>query len=720
MQRTAFFHLLMLLVSTITYSQKVNTDQFYRSEFSPVELNETIEQRFDKIYNRYITRYGNDKKIDAKTFVSNYNYFLDRLNRSGKIFYGDEISIYLNQLKDFILSDHELKGEIKVYLTDFPYLNAFTNDFGSIYVNIGTLAKLQSEEELLYLLAHEISHILLRHSHKSILFESRSKTTKKDYHEIAFKRHEFSKEQEFEADLNAFELLKDRVDAEFDLRLLRLLGKASNPVFSEKVDLNLLAGPNTEINARLQQLSDNDTLNNVLFFLDDNDSLSTHPSSEKRVEKLKSLLHSYTGPLSSYTTLRDFSQIKQLAAHILVNSLIDAERYIDALDLILKMRQTYGDSPFLIEQQINVLTLLTFAKYSHEMPDMILNDLGNSCDNLNYLHLKKLLLSLKNEDFAVLALNSIEQLLERTPELKPKMELALQRTYQKFYQENTQIFASDSSSGKYYYAIQDSTPPEESSSHEKGMLKLAKELEKEGYHFITQADSSYFLNAYTADSSIAENYQQYIQNYLRMKGTLKKSVDILEGLLTPSSAAYKYNKGDFEKSPDFDIKHKSLIIQSDYVYFTSRNKRNFKVNDSRSLTLESKMIDFKQRYNPDQLDFSNRFGTKNTVYSNYLHKIIFDWMFIQSSNQLNYSLHEQEVREYLMKENIRYIVYNVCIVNRNKGRGRPNYSNYYEFYFDIEKREIVYTTKIGTRLNPSVYTLENLIYVTEYHKQKLK
>lgn len=717
MQRL-FLHLILLIQVPLVFSQNSTLNQFYYSDHSPAELNETIDQRFDKIYQRYIQRYGKDKNIDAKTFVSNYNYFLDNLNRSGKIFYGDEISIYLNNLKDFILSGNDMKSEITVYLTDFPYLNAFTNDFGNIYVNVGTLAKLNSEEELIYLLAHEISHILLRHSHKSILFENDSKSSKNKLNEHAFRRHEFSREQEFEADQNAFELLKNRVDAQFDLRLLHLLDVASNPVFPGEVNLSLLWGENVSINQNLIKLYSEDTLSRVLYLVSGNDTLSTHPSAEKRIAKLESLLQSYTPPSPAYQAIKNFSEIKLLASYVLISSFIDSEQYIEALDQILKMRSKYGDSSFLIEKQINALTLLSFSKYTYDYFDLILNNSGNSCIDTDFLRFRKLILSLRNADFVTLALNNIESLIEKESQPNPKSALALKKLYQEFYQQNDPVFELNSSSESYHYTPQNLTLIKEEGILSKKLHEndLLSELLDKGYHSVTKKDSLYFLQFFIADSSIEEKYQGFIENYKNTVLKNRKTVDFWREILTPASAAYKYNKGDFEQSTDFDIKNKSLIIQSDYVYFKSRNKRDFKLDHTKNQELESKMIQFKRTYNPDQLDFTNRFGTKNTVYSNYLHKILFDWMMTKSKDGLSFSSVEYEALDYLKKENIRYIVYNICIVNRNKGRGRSNYSNYYEFYFDVDKEEIVYSTKIGTRLNPSVYTLENLIYVTEYHK----
>lgn len=144
-------------------------EPFYNSSYTPKELNVSSKDRVKAIYEYHLQESGYAGKVGSseyQEFVYRSNYFLEKLNKSGEVFYGDTISSYLNALKDFILENNPKKDQITIYLTRHPSFNAFTNDFGSVYVNIASVSKLDSEQELLVLLAHEISHVLLRHTHQ--------------------------------------------------------------------------------------------------------------------------------------------------------------------------------------------------------------------------------------------------------------------------------------------------------------------------------------------------------------------------------------------------------------------------------------------------------------------------------------------------------------------------------------------------------------------------
>jgi len=56
--------------------------------------------------------------------------------------------------------------EYHFYLLDSPELNAFTTPGGNIYVLTGLLAKMQTDDELAAVLAHEIGHCAARHTIK--------------------------------------------------------------------------------------------------------------------------------------------------------------------------------------------------------------------------------------------------------------------------------------------------------------------------------------------------------------------------------------------------------------------------------------------------------------------------------------------------------------------------------------------------------------------------
>ncbi len=90
---------------------------------------------------------------------------LDDLIARQDIFYQDaELTGYVQQLAERLYP--ELKGAIRVGLIDSPDLNAFALPNGSVYFNIGLLARLDNEAQLATILAHEVTHFARQHSLK--------------------------------------------------------------------------------------------------------------------------------------------------------------------------------------------------------------------------------------------------------------------------------------------------------------------------------------------------------------------------------------------------------------------------------------------------------------------------------------------------------------------------------------------------------------------------
>ncbi len=145
---------LLLLLSTAIFAQK-------KEEFNWNDLDKYVEKEFGKI----ITGTKEAKTIDdiAKK-LQNYIY-----------------------TKDFKLT-------IKLIDNDEP--NAFAFGNGSMYVLKGLFKTTASENELAFVIAHEISHVLLKHSEEAEQYKNRFNIT----HNDDTKMKAFTREQEYEAD----------------------------------------------------------------------------------------------------------------------------------------------------------------------------------------------------------------------------------------------------------------------------------------------------------------------------------------------------------------------------------------------------------------------------------------------------------------------------------------------------------------------------------------
>lgn len=708
---------LQLLLPFVSLSQQINLDQFYYSDFQPIELNTDAKERIDILYKNYIDRYGDESTLDEKKFVYEYNFFLDRLNRSGKVFYGDEISVYLNQLKDYIIDDPALRSQITVYLADSPYLNAFTNDFGNIYVNVASIAKINSEEELLYLLAHEISHVMKRHSREMEIFVA---STENDYwgnksDETLFDRHSFSRNQELEADDMAIVLLKDKVDADAMRSLLHRLEHSNNPVFLGETSLNLLFENNASLRGLLEQSWKRAGLDTLMYEVKNGeDSLSTHPTISSRIEHLQSSLQDYQAPIHS--PIGDFQHMKELASYVLINTYMESDFLSEALDLILKLRQNNQNDPFLKNKQLSTLTLLSQKKYVENPFNRILNEFGNSCNDRDFLQLKYFLLKLNRLDMTLLSKQLAPSLIG--PDLES--EAALKYLNRIIYYNHPDLFEESAQITTPVFKEWCDTSMIVRFTEEfikADAKKALKELTNNGIKLIQPSDSSFLLKAFIDESGLDSTFFEAVVSWNQRKmesAGLNNQFDIM---LHPAKASYKYSRGEFEKAKRFDYAAKTAILQIDNFCFTSKHKINFEIDYEGTLELDSKMKELNKDYNSYEMDFSNMSRKETSVADNYIHRIGVNWIIDHAfTNEPVYSACEDEISRILASSDTRYLAYTICIVNKNKGLGRRNYMNYYELYFDIRDGNLVYSSKIGSKERQVKFALEQFLYLSRHHK----
>ncbi|MBN1353638.1 MAG: M48 family metalloprotease [Candidatus Omnitrophica bacterium] len=84
----------------------------------------------------------------------------------GALYRDKEVENYLNKIAEKIAPDVPLdkKRKFSIKIIRDPAVNAFALPNGSIYIHTGTLAKLENEAQLAFLMGHEMSHVVHRDS----------------------------------------------------------------------------------------------------------------------------------------------------------------------------------------------------------------------------------------------------------------------------------------------------------------------------------------------------------------------------------------------------------------------------------------------------------------------------------------------------------------------------------------------------------------------------
>jgi beta-barrel assembly-enhancing protease len=161
----------------------------------------------------------------------------------------DPDQIYLNELMAQVTAFAKKPFQYRVLVAASEVPNAFALPGGVIVVTRGLLSTLESESEVVSVLAHETGHVELGHCFNDIKFELLSRKVKMEslgkLADLALDiliHHSFSKTQENEADEYSFELLcHSAYDPAAEGKAFRVLSyfRARNPSYrkrEERVD----------------------------------------------------------------------------------------------------------------------------------------------------------------------------------------------------------------------------------------------------------------------------------------------------------------------------------------------------------------------------------------------------------------------------------------------------------------------------------------------------
>jgi Zn-dependent protease with chaperone function len=240
---------IVLLFCDSIFAQ-VNQD--YNTDYIPLKSNGEIPAIYKQLLSE---RYKNDLEVDSNDFIENkdhlkLNYNLELRLFSGQTSFGDELTLYINNVADELLKDNlSLRNELNIFLNKSPIFNASASKKGIISVNVGLLNYLDTEAELAFILAHEISHYQEKHATKTYKFNkdfSDSKRPKKEtMSENLEKRMKFTKDHEVEADSIGFYIFsKSNYKASSVRGLLEKLHYSYLPFYSKKFNQNFFNDEN--------------------------------------------------------------------------------------------------------------------------------------------------------------------------------------------------------------------------------------------------------------------------------------------------------------------------------------------------------------------------------------------------------------------------------------------------------------------------------------------
>ncbi len=185
---------------TITFENYTNVESVGKI---PSVFTESTQSKIERDLDKDRGGMSEDEEI---IFLENIHYGIDELLSSGLVLYGDEMTLYVQDVANNLLrNDSKLRKKLQFYVIKSNVTNALSTDQGIIFVTLGLLSQLENEAQLAYVLSHEIVHFTEHHVEES--FEERIRASEENNYDDRIKKmSSFSRENELEADKKGIEL----------------------------------------------------------------------------------------------------------------------------------------------------------------------------------------------------------------------------------------------------------------------------------------------------------------------------------------------------------------------------------------------------------------------------------------------------------------------------------------------------------------------------------
>ncbi|WNH08250.1 M48 family metalloprotease [Thalassobellus suaedae] len=382
------FCICIFLFSNFLFSQGIN------NEYIPSNI-DAIESFLKRINQNQINKISGEFSSKIKKVFKDRDEKIREAIEDSTYVFNSKIKEDLDQILQ-----HIYKSNPEINTTDFNFFiknsiipNAACYGDGMFEINLGLLTKLESNDELAFIICHEIAHKLLNHSIKGITKRIRSinsEETKEKVKEIKRNKYgqtraalslidelsidilDYSKEVEAEADSLGFVLFsKTKYSKPLALKALEKLRRVDEMVLYHDVKIdsvfNFKSFPFKDYWLK-ETTSLFDTSEKINDFSLVSDTLKTHPEIEFRVNKL----------ISDFNILKDANDLKMAEYHYKnlreISNMKSIQFAFDLkfLDLALyQLIEKYDNkeitADYYYSKIAEVLYLVYKAKKSHEL-----------------------------------------------------------------------------------------------------------------------------------------------------------------------------------------------------------------------------------------------------------------------------------------------------------------------------------------------------------------
>lgn len=416
----------ILLVYIITLNSLFCFSQNKEFSYSPVNK-DSLHNYIKSMATQKIEKFGEKNKKDIKKIVEERrDNFIKSVEDSSFIF-DKKINNYLKKILTEIYKKNAFKDSKNfLFLIDkSPIPNAACYGNGIFTINLGLFNLVESDDELAFIISHEIAHYQLEHNDKNLLKhvetinskDLKSKIKKIDKQEYGKRKalnelltnlnYNFSKRSrkaEIQADSLGLKIFNKTIyKPSASISALKKLEKVDEIIFNEdplvKQHFNF-----TEYPFKEAWLTKEETLFDIKEAVDDysqnKDSLKTHPDIPQRIENLKKLFNDKS--VDNTNKQNELIIIKNIAAKNSIKVFIDSSKLDLAIyqTLVLYNRKEIDEKEYtlliadILKRTYESKLKHTFGKYvdpaSPFSEEKHLNEVRTLLHNLELKNIRKI------------------------------------------------------------------------------------------------------------------------------------------------------------------------------------------------------------------------------------------------------------------------------------------------------------------------------------------
>ena len=401
----------LLLIVTLFLSFNCFSQYSYYPKNEIKFLKKLVDDKIDAKIDILSKNYKKEKKEILK---SRHEYLELKINDSTFIKQDKLQGIVTNVLKNIGDKNPDLNINNKTILLNSDYYpNAGSFGFNLFQINIGLFALLESEDELAFIICHELAHEVLNHFEKGVersanlfnlnknIIKSKKKLAQSNRTEkmkilknMIFQNQHLSKKHEIEADSLGMVFFKNTIyKRSAAVSALQKLELTNNQFFDTKINWE------KEFGISYGSLLNTTTLfNNRIIdkdFIIDSDSVKSHPDIPIRIAKITSEKINLSKKNFKY------DEIQLLAIHTYLDYAKKHHIIPIALYINLQLKKQYPEKDIYNQNLINLMDATYKLKKSHRLgkhvqmtdyysKDKNLNEIFNFLHELELYQIKKI------------------------------------------------------------------------------------------------------------------------------------------------------------------------------------------------------------------------------------------------------------------------------------------------------------------------------------------